>query len=92
MEKYRSEPFALLGVNSDDNREEVKRVIAEKNLNWRSWFAGGMEGDIPTRWRVRGWPTVVLIDARGVIRHIGHEMNRDTEAMIEELIAEAKAR
>ena len=89
VEKFEGEPFALLGVNSDSDREALKKTIAKKELTWRSWWDGGStRGPIATRWNVSGWPTLYLIDHEGVIRM--RDIHGDFEATIESLVAEAK--
>ena len=42
------------------------------------------------RYRVRAWPTIVLIDRKGIIRyrHVGEGAYQMTEAMITRLLAE----
>jgi hypothetical protein len=63
-------PFVLLGVNSDRDRDELKKVLEKEQITWRSWYdGGGMSGPIATRWNVHGWPTVYVLDADGVIRY-----------------------
>jgi len=69
VEQYRNRPFALLGVNSDDDRDMVKAAVQRHQINWRSWFAGGPDGEIPRQWNVTSWPTVFVIDANGIVRH-----------------------
>jgi hypothetical protein len=46
--------------------------------------------DIWKRYGVRAWPTIVLIDKKGIIRysHIGEGAYRRTESMIKQLLAE----
>lgn len=46
--------------------------------------------DIWQRYGVRAWPTIVLVDRKGVIRyrHIGEGAYQKTEAMITRLLAE----
>jgi hypothetical protein len=64
-------PFVLLGVNTDEDRQVIKSVIAKQQLTWRSWWDGGStDGPIATRWQVSNWPTLYVIDHKGVIRHI----------------------
>ena len=62
-------PFAIIGVNSDRDREKIREVVEEKSLTWRSfWNESGSQGRISDAWYIRGWPTIYLIDANGVIR------------------------
>lgn len=83
IKQLKDESFALIGVNSDSDRDEIKRIKAEKNLNWRN-FWDGSHGPIAKEWNIRGWPTVFVIDANGVIRHKGP----DVDAIIEKCLAE----
>jgi hypothetical protein len=69
VQKLQNKPFALLGVNSDEDRTQLKEVLKTEQITWRSFWAGGTSGPIPTHWQVRGWPTIFLIDKKGVIRH-----------------------
>jgi peroxiredoxin len=70
VKRLDGKPFALLGVNSDQNKDELKKVMEKEGITWRSWFDGGSTGGpIATKWNVHGWPTVYVIDAKGVIRY-----------------------
>jgi len=42
------------------------------------------------RYGIRGWPTIVLVDRKGVIRysHIGEGAYQKTESVIKQLLAE----
>jgi thiol-disulfide isomerase/thioredoxin len=65
-------PFALLGVNSDADRVQIRKVVAEQQLNWPSWWDGGdAKRGIGLKWNVKSFPTVLVLDAKGVIRYKG---------------------
>jgi hypothetical protein len=71
VKKFEGRPFAIIGINSDDDREQLKERMQKEQITWRSfWDGGSTDGPIATRWNVRGWPTVYLIDHEGKI--IGH--------------------
>jgi peroxiredoxin len=71
VKKLEGKPFALLGVNSDP-KDRLKRVIKKENMTWRSWWDGGnTSGPIATQWNVFGWPTIYVLDHKGVIRYKG---------------------
>ncbi len=56
-------------MNSDEDREKLKKTIRTEKITWRSWWDGGStRGPIARAWNVTGWPTTYVIDARGVIR------------------------
>ncbi len=69
VERYADKPFALVEVNSDEDRETVKRIMRKEKLTWRCWFDGGREGPIARRWGVHRWPTIFVLDGKGVIRY-----------------------
>jgi hypothetical protein len=69
VKRLNDKPFALLGVNSDRDREKIRQTVKEKGLTWRSfWNGGGTSGPISSKWNVRGWPTIYVLDEHGVIR------------------------
>jgi hypothetical protein len=94
--KMKDEPFALIGVNSDKNFEELKKKeYKDEKITWRSFSCGeqGTSGVIPTEWGVRGWPTICLIDAQGKLRKkwVGSPGEETLDKEIDALVAEAKA-
>ena len=88
VKQLSDKPFAIIGVNSDRDREKLKETIKEKKLNWRSFWNGekGTQGPISTAWNVSGWPTVYILDENGVIRFKGH--GGDLDKVITKLLGE----
>jgi hypothetical protein len=77
MPKYREilarlegQPFAVVGIDKDQDRETVKKVVAQKQITWPC-FWDGPEAPITKRWNVHAWPTLYLIDAQGIVRYKG---------------------
>jgi peroxiredoxin len=76
LELYKNWPFAIVGVDSDGDRDAAKKAGVEHGLTYRSWWDGGgansdsEDGPIASAWGVVGWPTVYLLDAQGVIRFV----------------------
>jgi hypothetical protein len=96
VSKMADKPFVILGVNSDRSRETVKKAQRDENLTWRSFWNGpnGTDGPISRDWGIRGWPTLVLIDAKGVIRNkwLGSPRDPNTiDRAVEGLLKEAEA-
>src|SRR5215203_4580865 len=91
VNRLAGKPFTIIGVNSDDERDAIKKVIEKEQITWRSFWAGGTDGPIPTAWNVRGWPTLYLIDHEGVIRYKGHgEDEAKFDARIDALVEAAE--
>ncbi len=86
VKKLANRPFAIIGVNSDDSRSELKEVVKKERITWRSFFDGGViGGPIATSWGVRGWPTIYVLDHLGVIRHKdlrGEELEKAIDALV----------
>ena len=69
VKKLDGKPFALLVINSDSDKQKLKERMKEENITWRSWWDVDTSGPISTKWNVQGWPTLYLIDHKGIIRH-----------------------
>lgn len=74
LELYKNWPFAIVGVDSDADREATRKAMADRGLAYRAWWDGYLPdttgGPIATEWDVTGWPTVYVIDPAGVIRFV----------------------
>ena len=88
VKKLADKPFVLLGVNSDEDRENVKKVIEKEQMTWRSWWDGGStDGPIQTAYDVSHRPTMYLLDHEGKIRYVDVRDQKLEEA-IDELLAQ----
>ena len=88
VEKYADKPFAIVGINSDKDRDKLKARMTEENITWKSFFdGGGTGGPIASTWNVSGWPTIYVLDAQGRIR-FKDVRGEAIDAALEELMAE----
>ena len=90
VEQLSDQPFALIGVNSDGELDKAKSAVADNNLTWRSFWNGpdGTDGPIARQYRVRGWPTIYLLDAEGRIRYKqvhGEELDQAIATLLAEM-------
>jgi hypothetical protein len=94
VERLKDKPFALIGVNSDRKLEEAKKKNQSQQISWRSFWCGpaGTGGPIPRQFNVRAWPTLYLIDHKGIIRqrYVGNPGDKVLDAEIDKLIKEAE--
>src|SRR6185295_12802548 len=93
VEKYKNEPFAIVGINSDEDMTLIHDQRTKERISWRSFWNGpeGKTGPISTAWNVRGWPTLYILDAKGVIRYKSVGANEEAiDKTLEELLAELK--
>ena len=96
VEKMKDKPFALIGINGDPElNEDVRAIITEKKITWRSFK--NEQKDQPSfasSWGIEGWPTLYVIDHKGVIQHIqagGRDLDK-LDKLIEDLVKAAEAK
>jgi hypothetical protein len=94
VKRLADKPFVLIGVNSDRDLEKLKPVLKEEEITWRSFWNGekGTGGPISSEWNIHGWPTLFVIDHKGIIRHkwLGSPGNEKLDQAIEKLVKEAE--
>ena len=90
VERMRGRPFALVSVNTDEGKETLRESIDSGEITWRCWRDGGTDGPITTRWSIESFPSIFVIDHKGVIRHQQISEGRLEEAL-DTLLKEAEA-
>jgi len=97
VKRLADKPFALIGINGDDNDPELKEKNETQEVTWRS-FKNNRGEDmkaIAEEWNVQGWPTLYLVDHKGIIRRKwvgspGDEvLDKEIDALVE--VAEKEA-
>ena len=67
VKRLEGKPFVLVGVNGDG--ADVKKKNEKEKITWRSFKNDRpAQGPITDEWNHEGWPTLYLIDHKGVIR------------------------
>jgi thiol-disulfide isomerase/thioredoxin len=97
VKEMKGRPFALIGVSVDDNSETVVKFQKKNEMPWAHWWVGRRGKQLET-WDVEGYPTLVVIDHKGVIRHtyLGFsdkdKFSKEVEALVEEAEADRKVK
>lgn len=69
IERFGSDRFAIVGVNADGDLEKARSVAEKIPIPWRSFQnEEGRETAISNQWHVTGYPTLYLLDIKGVVR------------------------
>ena len=87
VKRMENKPFALLGINSDP-AEHLKETIQKEHMTWRSWSDGSTSGPISTAWNVESWPSIFVLDAKGVIRYKdvrGEQLDKAVDTLLKEM-------
>jgi thiol-disulfide isomerase/thioredoxin len=97
VERLKDRPFVLLGVSGDHEREKILQVQAAGDVTWRSWWNNelltGKKRSITDIWQVDGWPTLFLLDHKGIVRYqwVGVPSNlNELDQKINKLVGDAE--
>jgi hypothetical protein len=91
VKRLEGKPFALLGINSDPDKAALKKAMEKEGITWRSWRNGGSTtGPISKKWNIQGWPTIYVLDAKGVIRY-RDVREKELDEAVDKLLAEQTA-
>ena len=93
VDRMKNRPFVLIGVNGDPRLNDAKRAVAKESMVWRSFWNGtnGPAGPISHAWNVRGWPTIYVLDGKGVIREKnvrGEKLDKAVDLLMKEQASE----
>jgi thiol-disulfide isomerase/thioredoxin len=86
--RLKDKPFALVSVSADDELQTLKDFLADNKMPWSHWW-NGSEGGIVEDWDVKYFPTIYVLDAKGVIRHKDLR-GKDLEEAVNDLLQEAE--
>jgi thiol-disulfide isomerase/thioredoxin len=68
VERLKDKPFVLVSISADENKETLAKFLSRQKMPWTHWW-NGHEGGILEDWDVQGYPTIYVLDAKGVIRY-----------------------
>ena len=88
VEKLKGEPFALVGVNTDPPKT-LSKYVENGTITWPNFRDEKVGGPISTKWDILGWPTIYVLDHKGVIRRVS-QVKEDLDKTIVKLVKEAK--
>lgn len=86
-ERLKGQPFVLLSVSMDAERETLRESIESGDITWRCWW-DGPEESVCSTWNVTAIPTIYILDAAGVIRYKhtrGPKLDRAVDTLLKEM-------
>jgi hypothetical protein len=90
VKRLESKPFVLLGINSDGDKKVLKKAMEKEQITWRSWWDGSTDGLVDTAFNISYWPTIYVLDHRGVIRYKdvqGKKLDEAVDTLLKEMDA-----
>lgn len=94
VQRMQDRPFELLGVNSYDDETLFRQKAEELGVSWTVFYQGEPT-PIADLYRVRGYPTIYVLDAEGRVAAQnlrGEQLDAKVEELVAALEAERKAR
>jgi len=64
---FKGKPFEVVTVMADHERKTVREATDKGDITWRAVWDGD-RGPIVTKWNVHSFPSLFVIDQRGIIR------------------------
>lgn len=90
VKKLKGKPFALISISGDAKKETLQDFLKTTEMPWTHWW-NGQTGGILKDWRVGFFPTIYVLDGKGVIRY-KHVRGKQLEEAVDKLLEEdAKA-
>jgi thiol-disulfide isomerase/thioredoxin len=92
VERLKDRPFALLGVDCDEDKQTAVKVMEAERITWPNWHDGAPgTGPIASLYHVRRYQTVYVLDARGIIRQKDSRGSR-LDAIVDVLLKELEGK
>ncbi|HUE15147.1 MAG TPA: redoxin domain-containing protein [Planctomycetaceae bacterium] len=89
---FRGQPLVVLGMNTDEKAADARFVADKMGLNYATLQVAR---DLPDKYAVSGFPTLVIIDQRGNVhdRHVGYSptLRRDIAHIAREMLGPVTA-
>ncbi len=92
VRKMTKRPFVLISVSVDDNKGTLLKFLEKEPMPWVHWWENGRNNPVMSKYRVRVFPTLYLIDHTGAIRQKWHGQpaNDLLDRAVEEAVKEAE--
>jgi len=93
VKKMKGKPFEMVSVSFDDEKETVTKFLETNEMPWTHWY-NGRKGEIGSQLNIRFFPTIFVLDGKGVIRYKGtrgEAMDKAVETLLKEMDDEKKS-
>lgn len=67
VEELKGQPFELISISGDEKLETLTNFLKTESMPWTHWWNGN-QGGLMDDWSIKYFPTIYVIDKKGVIR------------------------
>lgn len=85
--RLESKPFNLVSVSFDADKKTLTDFLAKEKMPWTHWWNGN-QGNVMETYDIDHYPTIFVIDAKGIIRYKeirGEELEKAVNTLIDEV-------
>jgi peroxiredoxin len=85
--KLQGRPFKLISLSADDRKETLTGFLEKEKMPWTQMWSGA-EGGFVDQYQIQFYPTIYVLDAKGVIRfkNVRNEaMDEAVETLLKEM-------
>lgn len=90
VQRMKDKPFALISISADEALEDLTKFIAKEPMPWVHWYDGS-SGSIGNTLRIKGYPTIFVLDSKGTIRFKGVR-GKEMDEAVEKLVKETESK
>jgi hypothetical protein len=87
VKRLDGKPFTLVSINVDEKRETLAEFLKKEPMPWTHWY-NGPDGKVLADLNVCSYPTIYVLDAKGVIRYQdvrGKFLDQAVDALLKEI-------
>ncbi len=68
VEKLKDKPFQLISISLDEKVSTINKFQEKTKMPWINWH-NGKTGGVIDDWGITQYPTILIVDRKGIIRH-----------------------
>jgi thiol-disulfide isomerase/thioredoxin len=91
VKRLNGKPFTIVSIAVDEKPDTVTEFLKKEPMPWTHWF-NGPDGKIVPELNVSSFPTIYVLDAKGVIRYKdvrGKQLDEALDALLKEIEKES---
>ncbi len=92
VKKMEGKPFVFISVSVGDDKATLAAFLKKTDMPWSQWW-DGHGGKARQLWNVESYPTIFVIDHKGIIRHQQEDYDPkkdDLEGIVKKLVTTAE--
>jgi len=90
VKKNEKKPLVFISVSCDAMRETLQDFTSKNDMPWTHWW-DGRGGKLASIYEVRAFPTIYVVDHKGVIQFKCVGYDEELDSVVERLVKEAEA-